>query len=325
VRGVAVESDRTTILSRIIRLRLGFEGVVTGAPKSVILKTGLPDRIGGGWNAGRQEVAFYSTVAAATEPCLVPRCFEAVWNPTTDDWHLLLEDLTDTHVMATVWPLPPTTEQCERIVATWARFHAAWWDDPRLGSSIGTWRDPAARDRLVQDLTAHFARFADRLGDLLPRERRMLYERFIGSARHLLERYDTRRNVTLIHGDAHVWNVFLPRDGVDDLRLFDWDGWRIGVAAGDLAYMMALHWYPEHRHRCERALLDRYHAELLAHGVSGYDRRALDDDYRWSVLWQITTPVWQAAIKIPPWIWWPHLERIFLAVDDLGCRELLAE
>jgi hypothetical protein len=34
-------------------------------------------------------------------------------------------------------------------------------------------------------------------------------------------------------------------------------------------------------------------------------------------------PVWQAALNIPPVIWWGHLERIFLAVDDLDCRALL--
>jgi hypothetical protein len=38
----------------------------------------------------------------------------------------------------------------------------------------------------------------------------------------------------------------------------------------------------------------------VAHGVAAYDRAALDDDYRLSVLWQITTPVWQAANNIPP-------------------------
>jgi len=72
-----------------------------------------------------------------------------------------------------------------------------------------------------------------------------------------------------------------------------------------------------------RAPYHLYHATLVAHGVT-YDRRALDDDYRLSVLWQITTPVWQAANNIPPVIWWNNLERILLAVDDLGCRDLLA-
>ena len=65
------------------------------------------------------------------------------------------------------------------------------------------------------------------------------------------------------------------------------------------AYMMALHWYPDLRRAFERPLLDYYHAELMAHGVTGYDRRALDDDYRLSALWHITMPVWQEANKDP--------------------------
>jgi hypothetical protein len=76
--------------------------------------------------------------------------------------------------------------------------------------------------------------------------------------------------------------------------------------------------------KASRPLLDRYHAELEAHGVRGYDRVALDEDYQLSELWQIMTPVWQATGNIPPVIWWNNFERIFLAVDDLGCRDLLA-
>jgi hypothetical protein len=70
-------------------------------------------------------------------------------------------------------------------------------------------------------------------------------------------------------------------------------------------------------------LLDHYHEELLARGVRGYDRHVLDEDYRLSALWHITTPLWQEANNLPPVIWWNNLERIFLAVEDLGCRELL--
>jgi hypothetical protein len=35
------------------------------------------------------------------------------------------------------------------------------------------------------------------------------------------------------------------------------------------------------------------------------------------------TPIWQAGIKLGPWIWFSHFERIMTAVDDLGCLELL--
>ena len=137
-------------------------------------------------------------------------------------------------------------------------------------------------------------------------------------------RCHSHRDMTIVQGDAHVWNIFLPRtSGSDDIRIFDWPAWRVDVVTNDLAYMMALHWFPDHRRRFERHLLDRYHAALVAHGVTGYDRHALDEDYRLSVLWQIATPVWQAANDIPSWIWCNHVERIFMAIDDLGCRDLL--
>jgi hypothetical protein len=96
------------------------------------------------------------------------------------------------------------------------------------------------------------------------------------------------------------------------------------VAADDLAYMIAMHWYPDRRRLMEHSLLDCYHRALVDEGVRGYDRQALDEDYRLSVLWEIATPVWQANSQIPPVVWWNNLERIMLAVDDLGCRQLLA-
>ena len=34
---------------------------------------------------------------------------------------------------------------------------------------------------------------------------------------------------------------------------------------------------------------------MALRGVTGNDRRSLNDDYRLSVLWQIATQVWQAA------------------------------
>lgn len=319
---VVVADSRHTILSRIIRLTLSYEGAADEAPRSLVLKTGLPDRGGSGWNAGRQEVAFYTQVAAVKATDLVPRCFEAHWDAHQNGWHLLLEDLTDSHTIATVWPLPPTFEQCKVIMRARARFHAKWWDDPGLGTTVGTWLDAGAVDEYLQRLANELKRFSDRVTDRLPRARLDLYQRLLAAAPHLLARYHSHRNITVIQGDAHVWNCFLPKDGGSDVRFFDWDSWRVGIGTNDLAYMMAMHWYPDRRRWLERPLLDLYHATLAAHGVS-YDRRALDDDYRLSVLWQITTPVWQAANNIPAVIWWNNLERTMLAVDDLGCRDLL--
>jgi len=262
VREVAVESARSTILSRIVRLRVAYDGAAAQGPRSLILKTGLPERMNATWTGGRHEVAFCRDIAATMPPRLTPRCFDAQWDAESYAWHLLLEDLADTHQVATSWPIPPTIADSERMIVARARFHAAWWDDARLGVSIGTWQDPG--ESQLAAFAGEFVRFADRMGDRLSPERRKTYERLIAEGQRLNARYHSHRNMTILHGDAHVWNIFLPRDPAsDDVRFFDWDAWRIDVATDDLAYMMALHWYPDHRRRCERVLLDRYHIELV--------------------------------------------------------------
>jgi hypothetical protein len=325
VRDVVVESTRSTILSQITRLRLTCEG----APDSLthlFLKTAHPDRNLGGavQEAARQEVSFYSQVVPLMTARLVPHCYEAHWDDDPKAWRILLEDLSDSHVIATQWPLPPTMQQCESILRARARFHAAWWNDSRLGVSVGSRPDADALDEYLGKCAQACARFTDRFGDCLPRERRALFERFLQFAPRRLFHHRANCDVTIIQNDSHVWNCFLPREaGSDDVRLFDWDGWRIAPASDDHAYMMAVHWYPDLRREREQPLLDCYHATLLEHGVSGYDRCALDEDYRVSVLWRIMTPIWQATYEIPSVVWWNNLERILLAVDDLDCRALL--
>ena len=324
VSSATVKSSRDTIVSHIIRLGLDYDGPAAEAPRSVILKIAHSDYASTLWNAGRQEVAFYTEVAPLMSGHLTPRCFEGSWNEETHAWHLLLEDLTDSHQIATAWPLPPTSAQSRSVTRALASAHAEWWDHPRLGNSVGTWLEAEVTNHIAREFAGHFARFSDQLGDRLPDERRKLYDRLIDAAPKLMQRYHSRRDVTVAHGDAHVWNFLLPQDPAsEDVRLFDFDQWRINVGSSDLAYMMAVQWYPDRRSIIERPLLDLYHETLLSHGVRGYDRRALDDDYRRSVLWHITKPVWQWVAGIPPVIWWNNLERIFLAVDDLGCRELL--
>jgi len=325
VTGVSTEASYATVLSHIFRLRLAYAGPASGAPATLILKAGLADRSGGPWVGGKHEVAFYRDVAPLMPPGIVPRCFAQHWDDDTGTWHLLLEDLSDSHVIATRWPLPPDFSQCEAIVRTRARCQAAWWDDPRLGVAIGAWQDARAHEEATTAMVSHFSRFADEMGDRLSPERRSLCERLFDSAPRLTQRYLSHHNMTIIQGDAHVWNCFLPKDGArDGGRLFDWDAWQVNTGSDDLACMMAQQWYPDLRSRFESRLLDCFHDELVTRGVQGYDRRALQDDYRLSALWQIATPVWQYANGIPPVIWWNNFERACMAVDGLDCRELLA-
>ncbi|KYH02859.1 phosphotransferase [Bradyrhizobium sp. DOA1] len=324
VREVKVLHQHPALVSHVVRLGLRYVGESAGAPHSVILKMPHSSYAKSLANSGRQEVAFYTRLAPNMPSQIVPRCYDGHFDEESQAWHLLLEDLTDSHEVAADWPLPPSRDQAMAIVTALARWHASWWDHSGLGDTVGTWASPNDSAKLMDTFAGHYDRFADLLGDRLSEERRILYRRFIEKAELLLQRYHSHRHVTIAHGDAHTWNFLLPRSGVTDtVRIFDFDQWRINVPTNDLAYMMATQWYPERRQALERPLLNHYHQTLMQHGVAGYTRGTLDQDYRRSVLWHITKPVWQWSINIPPVIWWNNLERVFAAVDDLGCEELL--
>ena len=245
---VTVMSSLKKLRSHTFRLRLDYDGSAGDAPSSVILKMGHLDSAGRSSYANHHEIAFYRDIAPALPARVVPHCFEIVEATDTSAWQLLLEDLTDSHFVATAWPLPPTRTHCENMVQTLARFHAAWWDNPLLGVSVAKWRDAAAFDTILRNFAEQIARFTDRFAEMMPPERRELYQQLLDRAPRLLRRYHSRRNLTLIHGDAHPWNFFLPRHGGgEDVRLLDWEGWSIDTATDDLAYMMAMLWYPDRR------------------------------------------------------------------------------
>ncbi len=54
-----------------------------------------------------------------------------------------------------------------------ARFHAAWWDHPRLGVDVGTW-DGSSRRRWIDGIRRRqkYERFADQASDGLSAHRR---------------------------------------------------------------------------------------------------------------------------------------------------------
>jgi hypothetical protein len=126
---VVVESERQTLVSTIRRLRVDLYG----GSRALRLFLKAPRTDSGIDITSSLEAGFYMHVAPLSPPDLLPRCFDAV-DGDAAGWHVLLEDLTDSHEVVSEWPIPPTMEQCERIIGAHARFHAAWWDEPRPGS-----------------------------------------------------------------------------------------------------------------------------------------------------------------------------------------------
>jgi aminoglycoside phosphotransferase (APT) family kinase protein len=171
----------------------------------------------------------------------------------------------------------------------------------------------------------HVAAFGDFLGERLSPRRRDTFAAVADVAPGLWRwRQEAGRPTTLIHGDAHAWNFLFPKQpGVGPVYLCDWQAWWIAEPTRDLAYLIGLHWFRDHRERFEQPLVRRYHDRLRAEGVADYPWEACWDDYRYSMIHLLWWPVAQWRNGVRAAVWWPHLERGMAAFDDLGCAELL--
>lgn len=317
----AQKSSQSTITSVISHLELSYsDDSPKSAPRRLFLKISKPDAPLG---CGEKEVEFYQTVASAMIDPPTVRCYDAVSSPEIGRSHILLDDLSETYFQPER-PLPPSKQHCEQVMDCLARFHAFWWDHPRLGKDIEELPTEASEREYIRNLEERLPGFLNFLGDRLSVAKRKLYEKVLSSLPRLSERLTEGKNLTLIHGDAHLWNFLYPHDpDRNNVYIIDWDFWNVNIGSKDLGHAIALHWYPERRRLMESDLIRRYHDELQKHGVENYDWENCWYDYRLSAIDNLFMPIWQWSAKLSPSIWWDKLEKVFLAFQDLECAELL--
>lgn len=150
------------------------------------------------------------------------------------------------------------------------------------------------------------------------------YQSVLPALPMLFNRHASGRNLTLVHGDAHLGNFLFPIEAqTASAYLINWQFWRPTIGGADLAFMIATEWKPQTRRRLKTHLLRRYDTGLIEHGVSGYSWEDCWNDYRLSViLVSIFIPVWRWSI----FQWAPDftaLESSMTAFADLNCSELL--
>ena len=320
VADIRVEQEITTWISTLTFLTATYTpDVPADMPHRLVVKSPLVPSTTP--NANHGEAHFYRKVAPLLGAPPLVRCVAALDEGDGDAETVVLEDLRETHHHPP-WPLPPSRTQCELAIDALVRVHSQWWEAPMLGHSVGQFHTTDSLTTMVQGIAAHLPAFIDALGDALPAEGRRVYERVFSSSLEPWLRITDTRALTVAHGDAHSLNFLFPRSGEGPAFLIDWQLWHLDVGARDLAFMMALHWYPSRRRELERPLLQSYHRGLLTRGLTRY---AFDDlwlDYRRCVVRNLTMPVifWRRGMK--PEGWWHRLECALAAYHDLGCEEL---
>jgi aminoglycoside phosphotransferase (APT) family kinase protein len=232
---------------------------------------------------GRYEAMFYAELAAEI-PVRHPR----PWYAAHDDdgrYVMVLEDLS-----AAGASYPGSGDAAlgtfvERMIDAFATLHAAYWGSTRLapGGDL-EWVAQRSRGYGSAGPLVQFA--VEQLGDQLPAASRRLAGVYLARAERVAALI-ADATPTLIHGDAHLGNLFA--DG-DTPGFLDWAMVSAAPGLRDVAYFISSSVPTALRRAHERALVARYCERLRARGV------ALDRDDAWQQYRLQTLTGWIAAL-----------------------------
>jgi hypothetical protein len=318
---VDIVSSGTTPVSTVTRLALRCTGI--SASRRLFLKTPkarLPREVT--LTLGQREVRFYRDLAPAMTGRPLIHCYSAAFDAERASWHLLLDDVTDTHATA---PSPATFDACSDALDALAAVHAHWWqrDPPSSSDADRQQPDEPPPDQWQERTHRSVNVFSAFLGDRLSARQRQIYDMVVNGLLELRGRR-TRGPTTVVHGDAHLGNFLLPRErAAGPVYPCDWQDWWIAEPTRDVAYLIGKSWPPAGRPDVEQGLVRHYHARLEASGVEGYSWDDCWDDYRYSVVNLLLVPMGQWEIGIDAHVWWPHLQQGMSAFEELDCAALL--
>lgn len=298
-------------------------------PQRLFLKMVDADT-GDGEYFGDSEVTYYTRDYVGVPDAPLLHCYHAVYSAELLRYHLLLEDVSQTHVMAL--EREPTIDFGLALAEGLAAIHARWWGAERLAQAQAPVHD-----------AVHIRRFVDIAepgvdnilrccsGVLEPHWPALLRELYAHHPQAILARAQdpAAHGFTIIHGDAGPYNILVPRHGaqpiyVIDRQPFDWSltTW-LGVY--DLAYYVFHEWSAATRRRLEMPTLRHYHSKLLEHGVQSYGWEQLLEDYRLCMPMGAYIATEYCRGKVNErfrHVWLPMLQRVLAACEDLDCAAL---
>lgn len=309
-------------------LRLEYSPDAQGErPSRLFLKMVNADT-GDGEYFGSSEVDYYTRDYVDVPDAPLLRCYDGRFSPTLQRYHLLLEDVSASHMVAC--DKPPSLEYGLALAEAFAILHGRWWGAAALAEANALRHDADHIRRFVAIAEPGVGHIVGRVaGELQPHWPAAIRDLFARHPQAMIARNQDVNGFTLIHGDAGCYNIMAPREGIRPLYLidrqpFDWSltTW-LGVY--DLAYALVFHGDTDARRQWERPILRHYHQTLINRGVQGYTWERLWDDYRLCLAMGVYIAVEYCRGGVnesTQWVWLPMLQRTLTACDDLNCYEL---
>jgi len=227
------------------------------------------------------EVDFYSTITADVA-VPVPGCYHSEISSDGTDFVLVLADMAPAEQGDQIAGC--TAAEAALAVEAIAGLHGPSWGDRRyfdLPSIVMPKPgDEAAASGMGEVAVMAANMTLEKLGGSVDDEDRDTLLTSMSLVTPWLMAVPDR--FSLMHGDYRLDNLLYDPERTR-VTVVDWQTVGIGLPTRDLAYFTATSLLPDDRAAVERDLVQRYHAALLAHGVSGYDVETCWQDYRLGV------------------------------------------
>lgn len=327
VDSVAVENSDERELSTNFRLILTYAPDARGSmPTNLFLKLVNTDM--GDEFFGPSEVDYYVCDYVDVPDVPILRAYNAVYSEEQSRYHILMDDLSDTHIAAEF--KTPTLEYALTLAERLAAMHAHWWGKKRLADGHHPIHSPD-----------HIMRFADvnRPGaghiianasdHLKPHWPSVILDFYAHHPQKMIDRAQHLDSFTVIHADPNQSNILVPRNDHRPIYIIDRQpyNWSLTTWLGvyDLFYATGLRWDVEIRRQLETLMLQHYHAGLIQRGITDYSWDQLFEDYRLCVAMGIYVATGWCRGNFNSRgfdIWMPMLQRTLTAIDDLDCANL---
>ncbi|SEO55063.1 phosphotransferase [Trujillonella endophytica] len=263
----------------------------------------------GGGAAGFSEGLFFDSLAETTGVRTLRPVYAGI-DPGTRESVVITEDVVARGATFLDSLSPYRPDQVAQSLEQFATLHASTWMDPTLGRQ--QWLTPSLPRILGgRGLPEIRHNFEGPIGAGAPDSVRN-GERLIEAYTVVANNAATASPWAVIHGDAHVGNVFV--DGEGRSCLVDWQLVQRGPWYVDVGYHIASTLPIEQRREHERDLLRHYLDRLAAGGV---DRP--DEDEAWRLIKHGIVHgfyLWAITQKVAPPITTELLTRIGAAVED---------
>jgi len=294
-------------------------------PTSLFIKSTPPDfasmLFGILFDLGGNEVAFYQNI----RPELPLKSPQVVYcEGDSKNYVMLLEDLTDKGCEFRDLASKCTFEEAKIIFTTLAQLHAKFWQSKRFDTDL-SWvkRFETNRDfrllNLVRQLSVPIS--YKKFGHVLPKSIQEVTPHLMSNYLKLEQEW-AKEPRTLIHGDAHLGNMYF-QDG--QAGLLDWQVHQRGQGMRDIAYFLINSMSEELRLAHQEELIRHYLATLRDLGVT------LDFDTAWRQYRLQSVYAWIAGVVTAPSNFQDErvvvagLTRSSKAIIDLNAIQLIQE